>query len=112
MDRLEKRLVAVARELPEDARQQLLAFAEFLLARQERPPIPAEPLPIARPAGESVVRAIRRLSATYPMLDRAQMLNETSALMTQHVLEGRPSAEVVDELEALFRAHFDRLRRG
>lgn len=112
MDRFEKQLLAVARELPEEVRGQLLAFAEFLLARQERPIVPTEPLPIARPEGESVVRAIRRLSATYPMLDRAQMLNETSVLMTQHVLEGRPPAEVIDELEALFRVHYDRLRRG
>jgi hypothetical protein len=43
-----------------------------------------------RPSQESVVAAIKRLSKTYEMLDRGPMLNETSALMSAHVLQGRP----------------------
>jgi hypothetical protein len=34
------------------------------------------------------------------------MLNETSGLMTEHLMQGRPAPEVIDELEALFRRHY------
>jgi hypothetical protein len=37
------------------------------------------------------------------------MLNETSVLMTQHVISGRDAAEVIDELEVLFRRHYEKL---
>ena len=109
MDRLEKRLLAVVRDLPDGGREQVLAFAEFLHVRLgcAQPPVPAEPVAIPRPEGESVVRAIKRLAASYPMLDRGKMLSETSNLMAQSVVGGRPSAEVIDELEALFRTHFE-----
>ncbi len=110
MDRTEKRIMALLREFPADAREQVLAFTEFLYARMDRPAVPAEPVVIPRPAQETVVKAIRRLSATYPMLDRGKMLSETSTLMSQHVLGGREAAEVIDELERLFQAHFERLR--
>jgi 2-polyprenyl-6-hydroxyphenyl methylase / 3-demethylubiquinone-9 3-methyltransferase len=53
-----------------------------------------------RPAVESVVKAIKRLMATYPMLARDKLLNDTSALMTQHVVHKRPAVEIIDELEA------------
>ncbi len=112
-----ERLLAVYRALDEAGRRSLLDFAEFLRQRAggEAEAAPAEavavppPRDIPRPAGESVVRAIRRLAETYPMLDRGAMLNETSALMAQHVMQGRPAAEVIDELEALFRRHYDAL---
>jgi hypothetical protein len=65
-----------------------------------------------RPAEESVVAAIKRLRRTYPMLDGGSLLNETSALMAAHVLQGRPAAEVIDALEALFSARFDAYRGG
>ncbi|MDA8390345.1 MAG: Crp/Fnr family transcriptional regulator [Gammaproteobacteria bacterium] len=110
MDRTEKRILTLLREFPPDAKGQVLAFVEFLQTRIERPAVPAEPVAIPRPAEETVVKAIRRLSATYPMLDRGKMLNETSSLMSQHVLGGREAAEVIDELERLFQAHFERLR--
>ena len=44
------------------------------------------------------------------MLDRSRMLNETSSLMTQHVIHGRAAGEVIDELEQLFRRHYERFR--
>ncbi|MHB1752433.1 MAG: Crp/Fnr family transcriptional regulator [Acidiferrobacter sp.] len=112
MNRHEKRLLAVLRELSEDGQEQVLAFAEFLHLRQGRvePLVPTEPVVIARPEGESVVRAIKRLAASYPMLDRGKMLNETSTLMAQCVIGGRPTEEVIDDLETLFRTHFEALR--
>jgi hypothetical protein len=41
------------------------------------------------------------------MLERSgALLNDTSSLMAGHVLHGRPAAEVIDELEALFARYF------
>ncbi len=112
MDRWEKQLLALVRDFPDDAREQVLAFAEFLKSRLSLPAPPSEPVAIPRPEGESVVKAIRRLSATYPMLDRGKMLNETSALMAQNVLGGRPTEQVIDDLEALFQAQFEAHRKA
>ena len=67
-------------------------------------------MPIPRPEAESVVAAIRRLSASYFMLERRDMLNETAALMSAHVLQGRPAPKVVEELEALFEARYQQYR--
>ncbi|NCA69595.1 MAG: hypothetical protein EOM91_05700 [Sphingobacteriia bacterium] len=98
-----------------DATQQetLLAFAAFLHERghaQGMPTRPREPVPLPRPAEESVIAAIRRLSKTYDMLDRGAMLHETSALMSSHVLQGRAAAEIIDELEGLFERHYQEYR--
>ena len=116
----ERRLLELYRALDRGGRETLLAFAEFLAQRAagaspepDEPPGPEpEPEPIPRPEGETVVAAIKRLSRTYPMLDKGRMLGETSALVAQHVMQGRPAAEVIDELEALFRAHYERMRGG
>ena len=68
-----------------------------------------EPESIPRPAEEKVVAAIKRLSRTYPMLDKNAMLGATSDLMMQHVLQGRDAKEVIDELEQVFRDEYDKL---
>ena len=91
--------------LPADARETLLAFAEFLLARHGRDESP-QPRDIPRPPEESVVQAMQRLTRTYPMLAPDRLLQEASGFMSQHVREGRPAAEVIDELERLFRRHY------
>lgn len=109
----ERRLTRLYRSLGDADRHTLMAFAEFL-TRGERPaPAPApprDPTPLPRPEGETVIAAIRRLSLTYSMLDRAPMLHETSALMSAHVLQGRNAAEVIDALEALFERQYQDYR--
>jgi hypothetical protein len=112
-----RRLAKLFRELAPSDRETLLALADFL-ARRARPDdsaksAPRTPLALPRPATESVVGAIKRLSRTYDMLDRGSLLNETSALMSAHVLKGRAAALVIDELEALFARHYQdyRVRR-
>jgi len=103
------RIAEIYRSLEEADRRTLLAFAEFLAARPappERPGERLEPEPIERPVRESVVAAIKRLAHSYYMLDRGAMLNETSSLMSAHVLGGRPANEVIDELESLFQRHY------
>jgi hypothetical protein len=106
----ERRLGKLFRSLDSPSRDTLLAFAEFLAARRQRPvpaPPPSEPLHEPRPGKESVVAAIKRLRRTYPMLDEGTMLSETSALMAAHVLQGREAETVIDELERLFASRFD-----
>ena len=118
-DNIEKRLAEIVKRLPATQAAGLLEFAEFLLIRHggadaeaisnvTSAEIPA-PLDIPRPAEESVVKAVKRLRATYPMLDARKLLNETSAIMTQHVMQGRDKIEVIEELEILFRTHYEKL---
>jgi hypothetical protein len=104
----ERRLLRLFRNLSESRRAGLLDYAEYLLGKaQPDMPEPARtPLDIPRPEQESVIKAIKRLRATYPMIDRARLLNETSALMNQHLIHGRPASEIIDELEILFQRHF------
>lgn len=107
----QRRLVRLYLGLTAQDKLSLLAFAEFLATRDspvQEPSAPAEPKAIPRPLAESVVGAIRRLSATYGMLERQEMLNETASLMTGHVMQGRQAAEVIDDLERLFKAHYER----
>ncbi|HHH38953.1 MAG TPA: hypothetical protein ENK50_05190 [Sedimenticola sp.] len=94
-----------------EGRTALLEFAEFLATRHaadraEESAIAAEPLDIPRPRKETVIGAIKRLSETYPMLDRSELLTETSSLMSAHIMHGRTAREVIDDLEALFASHY------
>jgi hypothetical protein len=105
----EKRLREILDRLPDAQQRALLEFAEFLVSRHAADPRAAAPLDIPRPADETVVLAIKRLRATYPMLDPAKLLNEAFELMTQHTVKGRDRVEVIDELELLFRTHYERI---
>jgi len=104
----EKRLLELYRRLGAERGRGLLEYAEFLAGRDspDQSGVPPKPLDVPRPDDESVVKAIKRLAATYPMLDTSHLLNETTALVGQHVMEGRAKAEVIDELEAVFQAHY------
>lgn len=105
----ERRLLRLFRALTDTQRQGLLDYAEFLHSRGQPPEqaLPQAPLNIPRPEKESVVKAIQRLRQTYPMVDRAKILHDTSHCMTQHLVHGKPAAAVIDELEDLFRRHFE-----
>lgn len=113
----EKRLQEILDRLDATQIATLIDFAEFLASRsgsaaglpESAEPAARLPADIPRPEKESVVKAIKRLAATYPMVDRAKMLNETSALMTQHIMQGRDAVEVIDELEVMFRARYEKL---
>ncbi|SCZ54738.1 Crp/Fnr family transcriptional regulator [Thiohalomonas denitrificans] len=104
----EKNLLECFRRLPDAERDTLVAFAEFLVERAGSEPVDKQPKPIPRPEQESVIGAIKRLSETYHMLDRSKMLHETSALMAQHVMQGRAASQVIDELEVVFRRHYEK----
>ncbi len=126
MDPRKSRLQAILDCLPPADAEALLAFGEFLAARnpiadsgddsggdyRETPPAPlpkAEPEPIPRPDQETVMQALKRLSTTYPMLDRKKLLDSTSTLVMQHLVTGRERIEVIDELEVVFRREYEKL---
>ncbi len=104
----QQRLQRIFKQLPSEQQQTLLAFAEFLQSRVTivPPTAPLEPILKPRPTDESVIAAIKRLSQSYPMLDKAVLLNKTSLLMSEYMLRGRNKNEVIDELEAVFLLHY------
>jgi len=116
---IEKRLNEILQRLPAAQAVILLEYAEFLLVRHA--PLSGEegaarevtkltaPVTIPRPENETVIKAIKRLRVTYPMLDARKLLNQTSDLMTQHVVHGRGAVEVIDDLELLFRSNYQQL---
>jgi len=96
--------------LPSDQQKTLLEFAEFLKSRAPAPkPVITEPVDIPRPETESVIAAIKRLTETYPMIDRATMFDATSGLMMQHTMSGRKAIEVIDELQTAFELKFKKI---
>ena len=106
-----KKLLEMYRKLPPQDQKTLVDLAAFLAARcvnEKTAPI-SQPEKIQRSPDESVVKAIQRLSATYFMLDKSTVLNEASSLMAQHVMQGRPASQVIDELEELFKTHYQKL---
>ena len=114
----EQQLLEIYRMLGPGDQATLQAFAEFLRQRvrstRDAPPavsaeIP-EPTAIARPPRESVVAGLKRLSQTYPMLSKTEMLNATSERVARHIMSGDDSAAVIDELEDIFREHYRRFR--
>ena len=110
MKKSEKDLLGLYRLLPAEAAHQLVDFAEFLASRYQPESMQlASPEDIPRPDKESVVAAVKRLSATYPMLDKDKLLNETATLVSQHMIQGRDAVEVIDELEDIFSKQYDML---
>ena len=116
----EQQLTAFFRQLTADDQLTLLRFAEFLagcsspgvVAVSREPVVVAEPEVIERPAGESVVAALKRLSKTYPMLDKTEMLSATSDLVAANIMQGTDAVEVVDQLEDIFRGLYEKLKSG
>lgn len=117
-NRKEKQLLDYFSSLNSDNKENLLAFAEFLSKRSllkdgdeksiELSP-KSEPVSIKRPETESIIKAIKRLSATYPMVEKEQFLHTISDLMTRHMMQGKSSESVIDELENLFLNAYEKL---
>ena len=105
------RITKLLGQLPEAQQMLLLEFAEFLAERYPQQDQPAsEPVEIARPDSETVVSAMKRLRESYPMLDPEKLLHETSTLMSAHLLQGKPADKIIDELERVFRQHYEAFR--
>jgi hypothetical protein len=98
-----EKLLEIYKKLPDSEQAKVLSFAEFTAANCELRDIKVEqPVFVEGPADESVVAGIKRLSGVYHMIDRSKILHETSALMAEHMLQGRAAAEVIDDVERLF----------
>ncbi|HET9113745.1 MAG TPA: hypothetical protein VFN66_07730 [Burkholderiales bacterium] len=109
MSPTEKNLLSHFRRLDAAHQQTAMDFVEFLAGRS-----PAAtsreivaPVEIPRPEHESVIKAVKRLRATYPMLEPGKLLNDTSTQMTRHVIHGVAVEEVIDELENVFKRHYE-----
>ena len=98
----------IAAQLPDDALATLHEFAGFL-ANKYPPQAPAitEIVPIARPEEEGVIPAIKRLSKTYPMLDKKVLFEQTSVAMSAHVLSEITAKDSIDRLEDVFRKEYE-----
>jgi len=102
-DNQQKQLLKYFSGLDEERKRALLEYAGYLYERSEKKPLVlTEPKIIPRPEQESVVGAIKRLSASYEMIDKQTMLHELSGLMAQHMLQGRPADAVITEIESVF----------
>lgn len=103
-------LATLAADLPDEALDSLVEFAGFLRTKY---PVIEQPVleitAIDRPDNESVVKAIKRLSKTYPMLDKKILFEQTSIAMTAHVMQQVSPKESIDRLEAVFRKEYDAL---
>ena len=120
----ERRLIKLYQSLSDVDQQTLFRFAEFLQTNNnkestdaenqesEQEPSPTEPLDIPRPDEESVVKAIKRLTKNYPMVDKESILHPISGLMTSHILQGRGASEVIDDLEDLFLKEYEKFESG
>jgi hypothetical protein len=100
-DERRQSLLAVFEQLDAGRQDRLIGFAVSLVAGDEAAAMRPEP----RPAEESVVAAIKRLTRSYPAAGRRRLMGPVSALLAQHALQGRGAAEVIDELEAVFERH-------
>jgi len=110
MNKTETKLLNIFSDLDKNDQNSIISFAEFLMnnAKQDgRLIVVDQPQEIPRPDDERVVAAIKRLSATYPMLKKNILLNETAALMAEHILKGRAAKDVIDELETTFKTRYD-----
>lgn len=117
--REERTLSKIYKALDSNHRQTLLSFANFLVQQQEEQSatpqektVDLKPLNIPRPKKESVIKAIRRLSANYPMIDTDTLFDSISKLMTSHIMEGRSAEVVIDDLQVLFKKQYTELNNG
>ena len=109
-DNQQKQLLTYYSGLDEERQRALLEYAAYLYQRSEKKPtVLGEPNIIPRPDEETVVGAIKRLSASYEMIDKQTMLHELSGLMAQHMLQGRPADEVITEIESVFTTQYQLL---
>ena len=116
--RKEKQLLHYYSSLNVSDKETLLTFAEFLSCRVTNENLDNDninnkkkvnnevvqiiPLKIERPKTESVIHAIKRLTDTYPMIEKEKLLHSISDLMTAHMMQGKTAEIVIDELESLF----------
>ena len=114
----ERQLVKLFKSLDSANKESLLSYAEFLQLRasdteevaENKKELISEPMDIPRPEEESVIKAIKRLTANYPMVNKENILHPISGLMTAHMLQGKNARKVIDELEELFAKEYENFK--
>lgn len=108
-----QRLIKLFEEMNDQRRTSLLDYALYLSQQPSKMPDDvlkeqekSQPLKTPRPDNENIVNAIKRLRASFFMLNTDGLLNETSALMGQFMVQGRAAEEVIDDLEIMFNSHY------
>ena len=109
MTQSERKLLELYNLLDAEQQQTAQDFLAFLSTRHTSCVIEVvqQPMGIPRPQIESVVKAIKRLRATFPMLEPSKLLHDTSNQLSRHMLHSVPAAEVIDELECIFKQHYE-----
>ena len=108
------RLDSLMKQLSATHQQSVIDFTRFLVEQYRLESVSdeiPEPRSVKRPADETVVGAIKRLKKTYYMLNTDDLLNKASALMGQHILQGRESESVIDDLQHLFESSYENYRQ-
>jgi hypothetical protein len=117
MQKKENNLLGIFKQLTAEDQASVMSFAEYLFdksANKVKHKKKAEvlviqkPVDITRPKGEKVVIAIKRLTATYPMINTTGVLDHAAKLMTEHMLHGKDGKLIIDELELLFSQQYDK----
>jgi len=106
----EARLLELYGRLSPEHRRGLLEHAERLAASV--PSGVEATRAVDRPAQESVVQAIRRLTRAYPGLERGKLMGVTARCLAAHMIDGREAAVVIAELEAIFAREHGRSAAG
>lgn len=118
MDERKRQLNRIFSNLDDASRRSLLDFAQYLDQRENHSDQllsetsvvdkKQQPIPQPRPDNENVFKAIKRLRATYYMLNTDVLVNEASSLTSQFILQGREAVDVIDDLEKLFDSHYQK----
>lgn len=106
---MEAKLLKNFRQL-DDARQQAcLDYVMFLTSQQnkENTPVLQQPIESPKAENETVIGAIKRLSDSYPMLERDKMLEPVNQLMNEHLLHGKDTLSVIEQIELLFKQQYE-----
>lgn len=107
----EERLLQAWRALAPRERELLNEFADMLAQRYgARTAANGAPLRLVRPDEETIVQAIRRLTRTYPMLDRSRLLDEGSRLLARHAADEITASAAIDVLEELYAQAYAQLK--
>ncbi len=105
-----KDLIELFEALDSERQNSLFDFAEYLYSRGDLVSKEiGEPETIPRPEQETVVGAVKRLKSTYYMVESMSVFSDASSLMTEHMVKGRDSAEVINEMEKLFENAYQNL---
>ncbi len=111
MKNISRELKALMPRLGDEHQQAVADYASFLVQQyNNQTPVEAslEPEAIVIPGRKTVIAAIKRLKKTYYMLDSDEQLDRTSSLMGQHILRGRESSAVTNELQSMFQGKYEK----